>query len=273
MPFHTGRGSRYFRNLRRPVELLAMFRVVVLLPFLSLLAGCTGWSVSHGTTEDRRSAIDKAAGAGDVTEVRRFLASGADPNDRSIFGAPLNSAAAHSDNVETIRVLLAAGANPNGHAPQAGWCSQPPLWIAASSDHIETVRALLEAGASTQPSKCATVSLAWLNPSIVELLVQHGRNLHALDEHGRNQLHLAFVPPMVPRPEAVEYLVRSGVALNARDSSGKTPLAYWKEPRDFETRWFTTWLFDQLSNDSFSQAQRADRGRISAFLERSGATP
>jgi hypothetical protein len=148
---HQTKPAGTIHKPRPPVELLAMFRVPVLLALLSLLTSCNGWYVSQGASQDRRSAIEKAAGAGDVTEVRRLLAGGADPNGPSIFGVPLNAAAAHGDNVETIRVLLAAGANPNGHDPQAGWCSQPPLWIAASSDHIENVRALLEAGASIQP--------------------------------------------------------------------------------------------------------------------------
>ena len=66
-------------------------------------------------------------------------------------------------------------------------------------------------------------------------------------------------------------LLRSGVPLNARDTSGKTPLAYWREPRDFEVHWFSTWLFERLGDDSYYQQQRENRANISALLERSGA--
>ena len=120
-------------------------------------------------------------------------------------------------------------------------------------------------------SKCSKLAVAWLKPPVLDLLVQHGFNLQYVDPHGRNELHLALAPPVVPPPGGIEYLLHSGVPLNARDSSGKTPLAYWREPRDFESHWFTTWLFERLGDDSYPQEQRENRARISALLERSGA--
>jgi hypothetical protein len=88
---------------------------------------------------------------------------------------------------------------------------------------------------------------------------------------GRNEFHIALAPPVVPVVEGIEYLVRSGVPLNARDRSGKTPLAYWREPRDFEIHWISTWLFARLSDDPYFRQQHANRAKISAVLERPGA--
>lgn len=228
----------------------------------------------HGNNEDRRGPLERAAQAGDVSEIKRLLASGADPNEpKSIFGSPLNFAAMRSDNSEIIRLLLAAGANPNGRGEEGASCWLPPLWTAASWGDIENTRTLLEGGASIKPSKCSRLAIGWLKTPIVDLLIQHGLNLHDVDESGRNQLHLALAPPVVPPLEGIEYLVHSGVPLNARDRAGKTPLAYWREPRDYETRWFTTWVFDRLSGDSATGTQRENRAKISAFLQRSGALP
>jgi hypothetical protein len=67
-----------------------------------------------------------------------------------------------------------------------------------------------------------------------------------------------------------EYLVNAGVPLNARDHRGKTPLAYWREPRDIETHWFRVWLIERLSDDDDFRQERDNRGKISALLERSG---
>jgi len=247
-----------------------MRRWIALLPFLSLLTGCGGWYVSHGNSGDQRHPLEKAAQEGDAPEVKRLLAAGADPNDKGVFGAPLNAAAMHRNNVEIIHLLLTAGADPNGPHEQGQACWAPPLIHAAPTD-LENTRALLEAGASVVPSKCSKLAVAWLKAPVLDLLVQHGLNLHTVDPGGRNELHLALGPPMVPPPEGVEYLLRSGVPLNARDASGKTPLAYWREPRDSDVHWFTTWLFERLGDDPYFQEQRENRAKVSALLERAGA--
>ncbi len=244
---------------------------------LSLLTGCGGWFVTyggnHGRNEDRRSPLEKAAEAADAVEVKRLLAEGADPNDRAgVFGCPLNAAAFHKGNGEVIRILLAAGANPNGREEEPGQCWPTPLFHAASAGEPENTRVLLDAGASLRSSRCSKPVVGWMKPAIVDLLVQHGLNLQTVDAQGRNELHLALAPPVVPPLEGIEYLVRSGVAVNARDASGKTPLSYWREPRDYEKHWFTYWLIDRLSDDSSTSSQREGRAGITAFLERSGAT-
>jgi hypothetical protein len=76
---------------------------------------------------------------------------------------------------------------------------------------------------------------------------------------------------MLPNFEGIEYLVNAGVDLNARDHCGKTPLAYWREPRGFESHWFQVWLVELLTNDRVYRQQRDKRAKISALLERSGA--
>src|SRR5712692_4064330 len=112
---------------------------------------------------------------------------------------------------------------------------------------IENTRALLDVGASIKKPTCSKLIVGWLKTPIVDLLVAHGLNLNAVDENGRNELHLALAPPVVAPLEGIEYLVRAGVPLNARDRSGKTRLAYWREPRDYEIHWFTMWLMELVS--------------------------
>ena len=81
----------------------------------------------------------------------------------------------------------------------------------------------------------------------------------------------SLLPLVVPKYEGIEYLVNAGVPLNARDHSGKTPLAYWREPRDIEIHWFRVWLIERLVDNPEFQQQRDNRAKISALLERSGA--
>jgi hypothetical protein len=66
-------------------------------------------------------------------------------------------------------------------------------------------------------------------------------------------------------------LFARGVPLNARDRLGKTPLAYWREPRDCEMHWFRVWLIERVTSDPDFQREREDRAKIFAFLARSGA--
>jgi ankyrin repeat protein len=247
-------------------------RSLLILSLAGILAGCGVGFVSVGSNSDRRTPLEKAAQAADLAEVQRLLAFGADPNDRrAACGSPLNAAASRANNAEVIRALVKAGANPNGRGQEGSACWSSPLQSAASLADLENTRALLDSGAAIPVSGCSKLIVGWLKPPVIDLLVPHGLNLSATDELGRNDLHLALGSGMVPGYESIEYLVHAGVPLNARDSSGRTPLAYWREPRDMERHWFRTWLIDRLVDDAEFRRQREDRARISQLLERAGA--
>jgi ankyrin repeat protein len=188
-----------------------------------------------------------------------------------VFGSPLNAAASRKDNVEVIRILLTAGANPSGRGQEGTTCWADPLSYAASMGAIENTRVLLDAGAWINQPRCSKFIVGWLKAPIVDLLVAHGLNLNVVDENRRNELHLAPAPPVVAPHEGIEYLVRAGVPLNARDRWGKTPLAYWREPRDYEMHWFRVWLIERVTSDPDFQREREDRAKISALLAHSGA--
>jgi ankyrin repeat protein len=216
--------------------------------------------------------LEKAAQAADVTEVQRLLASGADPNDRGgVFGSPLNAAALRNHNADVIRVLLTAGANPNGRGEEGNICWASPLVSAASMGDLENTRTLLDSGTAVPRSRCSNLVVGWLKPPVIELLRRHGLNIFATDQLDRNELHIALAPPVIPNFEGIEYLVNARVPLNARDHRGKTPLAYWREPRDIESHWFRVWLIERLSDDADFRQQRDNRAKISALLDRSGA--
>jgi ankyrin repeat protein len=87
----------------------------------------------------KQTTLVKAVKRGDLIEVRRLLASGADPNEGSPgWYTPLYVAAARG-NTPILAVLLSAGAKPDSRAVQ----------IAAFANHAKTVRLLLASGADT----------------------------------------------------------------------------------------------------------------------------
>ena len=244
-------------------------RWAVVWPAFWMLCGCSVAPVSVITEHDLRTPLEKAAQAGNAAEVRRLLHSGADPNDREgVFGAPLNAAAIRPHNAEVIAALLAAGANPNGRGREGNKSWAPPLYHAAVYSDVENTRMLLEAGAN--PNHPQLVA-GWFKPEIISLLMTHGFDLLAVDELGRNALHLALAPPAMPQTVAVEFLIRSAVPVNARDRNGRTPLAYWREPRDFEKHWARAWLAERLSKGAEFPEQRSRRAAISRVLQDAGA--
>lgn len=250
-----------------------MPRALALVLLSILLTGCGGWGYSVENSQDRRTPLERAAQAGNLNEVQQLLAHGADPNDRNgVFGSPLNSAAGRNGNAKVIRTLLSAGANPNGRGQEGNTCWASPLWTAASRPDLENLRTLLDSGAVVNSKTgCSKLAVGWLKSPVIDLLVQHGLNIFATDQLGRNELHIALGPPVVANLEGVQYLVRAGVPLNARDHKGKTPLAYWREPRDFEAHVFGAWLAETLSSDPEFKKDREERTQLTEFLERSGA--
>ena len=245
-----------------------MVRFALALPGLLLLSSC-GADVSTDHT-NRRTPLEQAAAEGKVYEVRRLLASGADPNDHGgTWSWPLESAAERPHNSEVIRALVAAGANPNTRGLEDYEGYDSPLYRAVVIEDVDNARALLEAGASVK--SYFLTDTAHLKPDIMKLLVAHGLNVFQVDNYGRNLLHQMLGWDPGPKPELVDYLIQAGVPLNARDAEGKTPLAYWREPRKFELHPLWSWLKEYLANDETVREHREIRVKISALLERSGA--
>jgi ankyrin repeat protein len=199
-----------------------------------------------------------------------MLASGSDPN---VHGAtwtwPLQAAAERPHNSEVIRTLLSAGANPNPDGVEDYEGGDSPLYRAVVIEDVDNARALLEAGASVKSYQLTNT--AHLNAEVMKLLVAHGLDELQVDKDGRNLLHQMLQWDPGPQPELVDYLIQAGVPLNARDADGKTPLSYWREPRNFELHPFWCGLTDCLVNNETVPEQQGIRMKISALLERSGA--
>lgn len=248
-----------------------MARIWLVALFLAVFTSCGGMvgGFSIGNGKDTRTPLEKVVQEASLPEVKRLLSSGADPNGGRRSGSPLIYAALRPSNVEMIRTLVAAGANPNGLPSEGKSCWTAPLVLAAGD--LENTRALLDAGASVQGTSCSKPVLGYLRVPIIELLVQRGFDLNTVDKDGRNQLHIALASRGVPPIDGIEYLIRAGVPINARDRFGKTPLDYWREPREYERHWFSTWLLELLDHDSHFREQRENRTKISVLLERAHA--
>lgn len=193
----------------------------IVLSIVLLVALATTWMMSADT---RRAALNaafaNAVGKGDIREVKRLFAAGADPNvqqeyasfhesfaerlQRILHGRPapemrkgktaLMVAAAYGD-LELVRKLLESGANPNETYREDGGSV---LNTAATEGHTEVVRMLLDAGANVNyesfqiektPLMCA---VARKGPAeLVKLLLDRGANVDVKNDRGDTALDLA----------------------------------------------------------------------------------
>jgi len=233
-----------------------------------VLNACAADVVADHT--DRRTRLERAAAEGKIEDIRSMLVSGADPNVRGeTWTWPVAAAAARPHNAEVIRALLAAGANPNPDGTDEYDGYDSPLFRAIVIEDSENTRSLLEGGASVK--SYFLTDTAHLNAEIMRQLVTHGLDEFQVDNYGRNLLHQMLRWDPGPKPELVDYLIQTGVPLNARDADGRTPLGYWRQPRDFELRPFWCWLTNCLRADEIVHDPQAARAKISRLLEQSGA--
>jgi hypothetical protein len=139
---------------------------------------------------DANEMLCVAADRGDVAEIERLVAAGADPNafeGLSDF-SPMQKAA-RTGHVAAIAALLTAGAHVDG-ADREGWT---PLLYAAASAHTAAIDALLAAGA----------------------------DVHGADKNGDSALHWAS---FYGRLDAARVLLEAGARTDVRNKAGEQPI-------------------------------------------------
>jgi ankyrin repeat protein len=200
---------------------------------------------------------------GDVQEVARLLAAGADPNVKDLDGHTPLHYAAEQCRADIAELLLKHGADPNardnhgktplhravwercgavvelllrhGADPNArdkeGWT---PLHRAGS---VELVELLLRYGADPNARTDAGVTLLHSaaisgNVKLAEILLSRGADPNARAADGATPLHIAtgmlhiYSQEEVCHPDFVRLLLSYGADLNIRDRDGRTPLYY-----------------------------------------------
>jgi ankyrin repeat protein len=155
-----------------------MARVVRLLVVL-LCAAVVPVSTIRGAGD---SPITKAAKAGDLSELKRLIASRADVNAQSGDGSTPLLWATHKSDIEMVRALLAAGAKPD--VPNHYGIT--PLLDASGTGDAEMIDLLLKSGADpkrTHPEGETPLMAASRAGSVpaVRLLLDRGADVNATD--------------------------------------------------------------------------------------------
>ncbi|OJJ08837.1 hypothetical protein ASPVEDRAFT_204692 [Aspergillus versicolor CBS 583.65] len=145
--------------------------------------------------------------------------------------------AADSGHAEAMRELIRLGADINHTIDET--VPRSPIDRAIRSHNLEAVRVLLEAGAPIckpgYPGESILHSAvhAGATVGIVELLIQHRADVHALEGLNQNALHTAvrFNRRILIRP-----LAAGGVPIDAPDANGNRPIHLAVEHRGLSCR-------------------------------------
>jgi ankyrin repeat protein len=174
--------------------------------------------------------LHAAAASGNVAEIERLLAAGADREARDGNGRTPLHVAVYRKQREAARLLLAKGANANALDRQR----YDVVTIAAVADDVPTLRLVLEGGASpknvTSPyDGTALIAAAHLgHVEVVQVLIKAGAPL----DHVNNLTWTALMESIVlgdggkRHTETLRALVQAGANVNIPDRSGITPLAH-----------------------------------------------
>jgi len=181
----------------------------------------------------------------DVEEAQRLLTMGVDVN---FFDYSERSALSYAKTKKMANLLIACGADVNA---KSKWGNKA-LYNASEYGRTEVVKVLLENGAHVDRNAVSracenyrTESLKLLineggydatealyrarDDEMVDFLLKAGADVNARDEEGRTALMCMMMQSQITS-KTVKLLLKAGVDVNARDNQGKTALMYSDNP-------------------------------------------
>ena len=173
----------------------------------------------------RANELIDAIKAGDTPLVQSLLVSGADANEKTMYGGPLNIAAEVAP-PGIVTILIDAGAK----LETPGLAGYHPLHVAAIKGRADIVALLIERGAIVDaldahgrtPLSVATISAG--NVDAINALLAGGADPLLEDgSYHMTALHFAAAKGQV---EVASVLLSAGVDINLRDGGGATALLH-----------------------------------------------
>jgi ankyrin repeat protein len=194
------------------------------------------------TSADGSTPLHWAVFEGDVAEVQRLIAAGADVSAANKYGASPMGLAAEVANTEILRLLLDAGANPDS----ANGDGMTALLAVARTGNVEAAQLLLDRGATIDAREKfgGQTALMWAaarrHPEMIAFLADRGADLDAASTNRDYQRRITaegrpksmdsggFTPLLYAAREnclkCVDVLLEKGADIDLPDPDGVSPL-------------------------------------------------
>eukprot|EP00914_Ancora_sagittata_P012716 GHVO01024482.1.p1 GENE.GHVO01024482.1~~GHVO01024482.1.p1 ORF type:complete len:522 (+),score=49.83 GHVO01024482.1:117-1682(+) len=173
--------------------------------------------------DDLARALHIAADLGTAECTALLLKHGARPDIHDPSGFTPVVIAARKGHADIVKQLISAGCNVNKPTFRVRACA---LHWASTNGHYKAAQELLLAGANMETRTVHQRTPLMLaarsdHPAIVELLLESGVDLNAVDTAGASALHLATEEGSV---DCVALLVQAGADVNGQMRRGDTPV-------------------------------------------------
>jgi ankyrin repeat protein len=210
---------------RSALVLVARLALGVSAPAAPVLAGRI---VAVPVPGAQDNAILAAAEAGQAGRVEELIAQGANLEARDVHGRTPLMAAAVADRADVVRLLLQKGSDVHALNLYGG----NAMWFAVMNDRAEVGRILMEHGAGMvvdgEPAFFAAACHARIN--FMTMLLADSADVNQRDSTGATPLIRAA---SCGRMESVQFLIDHGADVHAVDNRGQSALAFAEKPGPF----------------------------------------
>jgi ankyrin repeat protein len=215
----------------------------VMATVLLMSTGVAAEADAPASRPDGSTSLQWAVFEGNIAEVKRLLAAGADPSVINDYGVDAMQLAADASDTELLRLLLKAGANPNSVNPDG----ETVLHLVARSGNIDAAKLLVNAGAQVDARERfgGQTPLMWAtarrHPNLVQFLASKGADVNARSavrdyprvttaESRAKQLDSGGFTPLMYAArencrECVPILLKHGADVTLPDPGGMPPLS------------------------------------------------
>jgi uncharacterized protein len=170
----------------------------------------------------------KAVKFDDVSEVKKQLANGMDPNTADSYGVPLLVLAAREKSDNVAALLLD---NPKTNIEIVDKAGENAMMMAALNDDVGLVKLLISKDAEVNKKGWTPLHYAATNghDDVVKLLLDHSAYIDAGSPNGTTPLMMAARGGHV---STVKLLLDSGADLNVKNQLGLTALDFAKQYKE-----------------------------------------
>jgi len=163
------------------MALTRKFAAAAMAAVLLMSTGVAAEADAPTARPDGSTPLQWAVFEGNIAEVKRLIAAGADPRVTNNYGVDAIQLAADASDTELLRLLLKAGANPNSVNPDG----ETVLHLVARSGNLDAAKLLVNAGAQVDARERfgGQTPLMWAtarrHPDLVQFLASKGADVNA----------------------------------------------------------------------------------------------